>query len=93
MYSWIDINEQKPDDGQKVLCFLPNNFQYLPGKSGEQRHEPVVILRYVASFFQEGSVKFEKHGPHFWLGEGLSNHYFEDVTHWMPMPNHPSNEL
>lgn len=86
---WIAISERLPEDGQKVLCYLPDNHQYLPGKSGETRFEPVLILRFVDEFFAEGSPKRLKHGPHFWLGEGLSNHYFKDVTHWMPLPTSP----
>jgi hypothetical protein len=86
---WFDINDRLPEDGQKVICYLPENHQYLPGKSGETRFEPVVILRFVDRFFEKGSKKYEKYGPHFWLGEGLSNHYFADVTHWMPLPQLP----
>jgi hypothetical protein len=86
---WRDINIEKPEDGQKVLCYLPDNHQFLPGKSGETRHEPIVILRFVHEFFSAGSEKYGKFGPHFWLGEGLSNHYFKDVTHWMPLPDGP----
>ena len=89
MNSWIDINEQLPEDGQKVICYLPDNHQYLPGKTGEMRFEPIVILRFAEKFFQEGTEKYEKHGPHFWLGEGLSNHYFIDVSHWMSLPEGP----
>ena len=89
MPDWIDIEAQLPEDGQKVICYLPKNHQYLPGKTGETRFEPIVILRFVESFFKEGSEKYEKHGPHFWLGEGLSNHYFVDVSHWMPLPEGP----
>jgi len=89
MEGWIDIQDQKPNDGQKVICFLPNNYQFLPGKTGETRHEPIIILRYVESFFKEGTKKYEEHGPHFWLGEGLSNHYFVDVTHWRSLPEFP----
>jgi len=89
MADWIAISERTPEDGQKVLCYLPDNHQFLPGKTGETRHEPVVILRFVETFFNAGSPKREKHGPHFWLGEGLSNHYFDDVTHWMTLPEAP----
>ena len=87
--NWIDIDSQLPENGQKVICYLPENHQFLPGKSDETRFEPVVILRFVHGFFAEGSAKHEKFGPHFWLGEGLSNHYFKDVTHWMPLPEAP----
>lgn len=87
--AWINVKEQLPSDQQKVICYLPDNYQYLPGKTGEERHEPVVILRFVANFFKDNPEKAEKHGPHFWLGEGLSNHYFDDVTHWQPMPEGP----
>ncbi|NNC83637.1 MAG: DUF551 domain-containing protein [Flavobacteriales bacterium] len=86
---WIAITDRLPEDGQKVICYLPENHQYLPGKTGETRFEPIVILRFVDRFFDEGSKKHEKYGPHFWLGEGLSNHYFADVTHWMPLPDSP----
>jgi hypothetical protein len=24
--------------------------------------------------------------PHFWLGEGTSNRFFAEVTHWLPLP-------
>ncbi|MDA0714699.1 MAG: DUF551 domain-containing protein [Bacteroidetes bacterium] len=86
---WTDINERLPENMDKVLCYLPDNVQFLPGKSGESRPENVVILRFVQDFFAEGSEKREKYGPHFWLGEGLSNHYMADVTHWMPLPQAP----
>lgn len=86
---WIAVDERLPEDRSKVLCYLPGNLQYLPGKTGDTRPEPVVILRFVKDFFEEGSKKWEKYGPHFWLGEGLSNHYFSDVTHWMPLPEKP----
>lgn len=89
MSDWIAIADRLPEDGAKVLCYLPDNHQYLPGKTGETRYEPIVILRFVREFFAEDSAKRAKHGPDFWLGEGLSNHYFADVTHWMPLPAAP----
>ncbi len=87
---WITLKDKLPTHHQKVLCYLPENYQYLPGKSGEERHEPTVILRFVKDFFLFKPEKSEKHGLHFWLGEGLSNHYMNDVTHWMPLPVLPT---
>ncbi len=51
---WIDVSDRLPKDGQKVMCYLPDNHQYLPGKTGETRFDPIVLLRFVASFFKEG---------------------------------------
>ena len=26
-----------------------------------------------------------------WIGEGSSNHFFDEVTHWMPIPEGPAH--
>lgn len=90
---WININDSLPEDGQRVLAFLPNNVIYLPGKTGETQYLPVIFLRFARDFFGPNNPKREKFGPHFWLGEGQSNHYFDDVTHWMPVPKGPKGEV
>ena len=59
--NWISIAEQLPADNQKVICYLPDNYQYLPGKTGETRFEPVLILRFVANFFVPESKKHIKY--------------------------------
>lgn len=83
---WIPVSTQLPEDGQRLLAFVPNNKVYLPGKSGAFELREVLVLKFLRDFYPEGSEKREKHGPHFWQGEGNSNHFFRDVTHWMPMP-------
>ena len=90
---WISVNEELPEDGQRVLAFLPDNIVYLPGKSGERRYTPVIFLRFARDFFAPENPKRAVHGPHFWLGEGQSNHYFTDVTHWMPVPEGPEGQV
>jgi hypothetical protein len=90
---WIPLSEKLPEDGQRVLAFLPNNKIYLPGKTGEQRFLPVIFLRFARDFFSTENPKYEKFGPHFWLGEGQSNQYFDAVTHWMPVPEGPGGEV
>mgnify|MGYP002395964365 CR=1 FL=1 len=90
---WIPVKEKLPADGQRVLAFLPKNTIYLPGKTGEQRFLPVIFLRFARDFFGVKNPKREKFGPHFWLGEGQSNHYFDDVTHWLPVPEGPNGEI
>ncbi len=87
--NWIDTNQQLPEDGQRVLGFIPNNKIFLPGKSGEFEFREIIILRFCRDFFADGSEKRTKHGAHFWQGEGNSNHYFHDVSHWMPIPSKP----
>jgi hypothetical protein len=89
---WISIKDQLPENNQRVLAFLPKNVIYLPGKSGATLFQPVIFLRFAYEFFGEKNPKREKFGPHFWLGEGQSNHYFDDVTHWMPCPSGPNGE-
>lgn len=91
--SWIKVKDNLPENGQRVLAFLPKNEIFLPGKTGEKRFLPVIFLRFAYDFFGPKNPKREKFGAHFWLGEGQSNHYFADVTHWMPVPEGPSGEV
>ncbi len=88
--NWIKVSNQLPEDQQRILAFVPGNKVFLPGKSGEFELREVIVLRFLKDFYPEGSEKFIKHGPHFWQGEGNSNHFFKDVTHWLPMPAKPS---
>lgn len=74
---------------QRVLAFLPGNAVFVPGKSGEKKLLEVIILIFQKDFFKPDNPKHEQFGAHFWLGEGQSNHYFGDVSHWMPMPEGP----
>lgn len=90
---WISVSEGLPDDQQRVLAFVPKNVIYLPGKSGATRFLPVIPLRFAKDFFGPANPKREKFGAHFWLGEGQSNHYFADVSHWMPVPEGPGGEV
>lgn len=41
MSQWLSITDQLPEDGQRMLAFVPNNTVFLPGKTGETelRHE------------------------------------------------------
>jgi hypothetical protein len=89
MNYWIDIDDQLPEDGQRVLAYVPGNRVFLPGKTGEFEIREVIVLHFIRDFYPEGSEKYEKHGPHFWQGEGNSNQFFNAVTHWMPMPESP----
>lgn len=84
------MEERLPDDGQRVLCFLPKNTIYLPGKSGATEERQVAVMRFAKDFFLKNTSKTGYNGPpHFWLGEGASNRFFADVTHWMPLPERP----
>lgn len=90
MSPWISISDRLPPDGERVLCFLPSNSVYLPGKTGAREDRNVVILRFLQDHFVKNPSKTGYTGvPHFWQGEGSSNHFFDDVTHWMPLPTPP----
>jgi hypothetical protein len=89
MSQWININSSLPAHDERVLAHIPGNKVFLPGKSGEFELREVIVLRFLRDFYPAGSEKHKEHGPHFWQGEGNSNHYFRDVTHWMPIPTKP----
>ncbi len=90
MADWTPITERLPEDGQRVLCHLPDNRVHLPGKTGATEQRPVVVLRFARDWFVHNPSKTGYTGsPHFWLGEGTSNHFFSDVTHWMALPEAP----
>ena len=86
MSKWISVLDRLPEDGQRLLGYIPRNRVFLPGKSGEFEMREVVILKFLKDFYPTDSEKCAKHGPHFWQGEGNSNHFFKDVTHWMALP-------
>ena len=90
---WMDVNVALPDDDQRVLGFIPGNKVYLPGKDIQFETREVVVLRFCKDFYAKNAEKRAKYGLHFWAGEGNSNHFFSDVTHWRPIPGGPSQEL
>lgn len=86
---WISVAAQLPTDGQRVLCWLPKNTVRLPGLGGSEERN-AVILRFSHDHFVKNPSKTGYTGsPHFWLGEGGSNKFFQDVTHWLPLPGDP----
>ncbi|HNR56349.1 MAG TPA: DUF551 domain-containing protein [Flavobacteriales bacterium] len=90
MSRWIPVNERLPDDGQRCLCHLPGNQVYLPGKTGATEVRQVVILRFLKDHFLKNPSRTGYNGePHFWQGEGSSNKFFAEVSHWMPLPDAP----
>lgn len=84
---WIPTEVRLPDDGARVLCRVPGNVVYLPGKTGAIELREVVIMRFARDFFLNNPSRTGYAGvPHFWLGEGTSNRFFAEVTHWMELP-------
>ncbi len=57
MSHWIPVSERLPDDGQRVLCYLPKNTVYLPGKTGATEERPVVVMRFADGFFTKNPSK------------------------------------
>jgi hypothetical protein len=91
--NWISVKNQLPEDFQRVLVYIPNNEVYLPGKSGEKLPVLVLVMKFQRDFLTPEKAAEKNTERHFWVGEGQSNHYFEDVTHWQPMPSPPETQL
>jgi len=89
--NWIHREDQLPNDDQRVLAFIPGNKVFLPGKDLEFEIREVIVLRFCANHFAGNPEKAAKHGLHFWAGEGSSNRYFTEVTHWAPIPAGPTS--
>ena len=89
--AWISVGDRLPEHDQRVLGFIPGNKVFLPGKDLQFEVREVVVLRFCKDFYAQNDEKREKHGLHFWAGEGKSNHFFADVTHWRPVPEGPQN--
>ncbi|MBK8583290.1 MAG: DUF551 domain-containing protein [Flavobacteriales bacterium] len=86
---WNSCSQQLPADGQRVLCWLPSNTVRLPG-GGDSEERNVVLMRFAEDWFIKNPSKTgRKTHRHFWLGEGGSNCFFEQVTHWMALPDGP----
>jgi hypothetical protein len=88
---WIDIQQQLPKHEQRILAFISNNKVFLPGKDFVPEIREVIVLVFLENFYADNEEKRTKHGLHFWQGEGNSNHFFADVTHWTPIPEGPKS--
>ena len=90
MSEWIAVPDQLPENGARVICFLPGNIVHLPGKTGATEQRQILIMRFAHDFFVKNPSKTGHTGStHFWLGEGSSNQFFQAVSHWMPLPDNP----
>jgi hypothetical protein len=89
MNEWIDIENELPLDNQRVLAYIPDNKVFLPGMQLDYAVREVIVLHFRKNFFEDNEEKRKKYGLHFWSGEGNSNHFFQDVTHWKAIPEVP----
>lgn len=92
MHPWISVNDQLPGNEERVLVYIPTNEVFLPGKTGETARITVLTMKFHHNFFSEEKAAAKKTQRHFWVGEGQSNHFFEDVTHWRRMPDPPDTD-
>ena len=87
---WISIKDKLPQDGQRVIAFIPENYVPTPGDPREVELKPLKVLTFIRNFYGNHKPKHKNSlSNDFWSGEGLSNHFFQEITHWMPMPNSP----
>ena len=73
---WISVNDRLPEAGQFVLIWKPGYIQPQRAK------------------FQEGKETYPEDGGFRWFGD--NGHVFlgpyENVTHWMPLPEPPKEQ-
>ncbi|MBK7295938.1 MAG: hypothetical protein IPI91_04415 [Flavobacteriales bacterium] len=63
---------------------------FTSGKTGAREERYVIILKFQKDYFIKNPSKTGYTGsPHFWSGEGTSNHFFADVTYWRSLPKGP----
>ena len=90
---WISVQQKLPEDGQKVLAFVPDNYVPIPGNPSETEHKPIQILTFEKNFYGAHRPRHKNSASDdFWNGNGLSNHFFQEVSHWMPLPKNPSKK-
>ena len=90
MSTWNAVADRLPANGQRVLCYLPTNKVFLPGKTGAFEERNVVVMRFALDFFIANPSKTGYSGvPHFWLGEGTKHFGFHEVAHGIALPETP----
>jgi len=90
---WIKVSEQLPANGQLVLAYIPDNWVSVPGDPTEKTHQPLKMLRFEENFYGVHKPRHKNSlSDHFWSGEGLSNHFFQEVSHWMTLPQNPDKQ-
>ena len=78
MSEWISVKDRLPEEGQGlVLVYAPNN-KYVAFQLDEW------------SMQREAPVSFSSATIE--VGEGWDNFEFEEITHWMPLPNPPKEQ-
>jgi len=87
---WINVEDQLPEDNQVVLGYVPYNRVPTPGDPTVTIFQPMKILTFMKDFYGGHKPRHKNSkSDHFWSGNGLCNHFFQEVTHWMPFPEKP----
>ena len=90
---WISVEDQLPEDGQKVLCLWWNihcvtryNYDVMRFRKGRtaEEMENATVFR---SADQWGNNK----KPYCWDDERGYIHFGQDVFYWMPLPAPPKD--
>lgn len=92
---WIEVKDGLPEDGQIVLCFIPENNCFTNSGKPETRVDKLV-LRFEAHYYNDHNVRCSNNGDSdaVWnVPAGPGMYWFHDVTHWMPLPDSPLDEM
>lgn len=87
---WISVEKQLPENNQVVIAWVPYNRVPTPGDPTVTVFQPVKMLVFCENFYGEHKPRHKNSkSDHFWSGIGLSNHFFQEVSHWRPLPEGP----
>lgn len=87
---WISVLDKLPNNNQRVIAFIPENYVPVPGDPNEAELKPIKIVVFIKDFYGDHKPRHKNStSDDFWSGDGLSNHFFQEVTHWMPLPGIP----
>lgn len=88
MSEWISVKDRLPHHQQIILVFAKtirgvNGYGVATFVDSKKMNEELMKTRYAHE-----CVDIDKH-PHYFVSQEIRQHTFNNVSHWMPLPDPP----